>query len=109
MSPMLALSPKLAHRIALVAFASSCASVTAGPAFAGGPCGLARGFSGGVRQTHCLHVEERLRVDPRARRDMSPWGATNAFTPLPPQQDGAMAAHLRLDGAYGVAPDARLR
>ena len=47
----------------------------------------------------CGRVVDRLRVDPRARRDMSPWGAPRGYAPFP--DEGAMPAHQRLDGAYG--------
>jgi hypothetical protein len=47
----------------------------------------------------CGRVVDRLRVDPRARRDMSPWGATRGFAPFPDER--AMPARQRLDGAYG--------
>lgn len=51
-------------------------------------------------EADCARVEERLRVDPGARRDISPWGASGAFAPRP--GDGAMPARLRLDGGYGL-------
>ncbi len=48
----------------------------------------------------CAQVEERLRLDPRGRRDISPWGAVNSFAPI--GEGGISPAHQRLDGGYGI-------
>ena len=60
-------------------------------------CPVAIGRDPPVR---CDRVEERLRIDPRARRNMSPWGSPNSFAPLP--ETNAMFARQRLDGRYGM-------
>ena len=61
------------------------------------PC--ATGSARPLGIVRCAPPMERLRVDPRARRDISPWGSTDA---LPAQPDeGALPARLRLDGGYG--------
>jgi hypothetical protein len=47
-------------------------------------------------------VQERLRVEPHARRALSPFGGS-AYAPLPLRDEGTMPAHLRLNGGFGGA------
>lgn len=51
----------------------------------------------------CVKVQERLRVEPHARRALSPLDGGSAFAPLPMRDDGALPAHLRLNGGFGRA------
>ncbi len=89
-----------ARRPFLAALTFAMAAVVGAPARAETACGepgassLFYGPSG-----PCGRVLDRLRVDPRARRDMSAWGVPRGFAPFP--DEGAMPAHQRLDGAYG--------
>lgn len=80
--------------IAIVCVLSLTRSAAAEPACAPGQPARDKGAA-----SHCQQVEERLRVDPRARRDMSPWGLPMAFAPF--FESGATPAHQRLDGGYG--------
>ena len=70
------------------------------PAWAQAGCVAARSSGMPNAGMPCGQVEERLRLDPRARRDISPWGAGNTFAPM---TDSAIApAHQRVDGGYGM-------
>lgn len=81
--------------LAIIALAALSRNAAADPACPGqGQVAQQRGLP-----EPCGHVEERLRVDPRARREMSPWGGANAFAPMP--ESGAMPAHQRLNGGFG--------
>lgn len=80
-------------------------SAEAGNARAGADrrcAGFGPGFVAGADPGQCVKIEERLRVKRDALRSLSPWEAPNAFAPLP-SGDGAMPAHLRLNGGFGVA------
>jgi hypothetical protein len=50
---------------------------------------------------NCVKVQERLRVEPQARRALGPFDAPPAFAPFPPQ-GASLPAHLRLNGGFGV-------
>jgi hypothetical protein len=52
---------------------------------------------------HCIKVQERLRVEPHSRRGLSPLDGGAAYAPMPYAEDGAMPAHLRLNGGFGRA------
>jgi hypothetical protein len=52
---------------------------------------------------NCVQVQERLRVEPHARRALSPLDGGSAFAPLPLSDDGTLPAHLRLNGGFGRA------
>ncbi len=54
---------------------------------------LGRGFDGA-----CARFEDRLRLNPRASRDISRWDAPDAFAPM---VGGPTPAHQRLYGGYG--------
>ncbi len=58
-------------------------------------------FVAGDAPGHCVRVEQRLRVERNARRDMSPWDAPPAFAPLD-SAAGALPARLRLNGGFGL-------
>ena len=64
--------------------------------------GYGPGFVSAGPPGQCVKVEERLRVERNARRGMSAWDAPPAFAPLG-ADDGAMPAHLRLNGGFGFA------
>jgi hypothetical protein len=49
---------------------------------------------------NCVKVQERLRVEPQARRGLGPFDAPAAFAPLP-TQTAPLPAHLRLNGGFG--------
>ena len=66
------------------------------------------GFVSAGAPGQCVNVEERLRVERNARRAMSPWDAPAAFAPLG-AGDGAMPAHLRVNGGFGLAQAPRHR
>jgi hypothetical protein len=72
-------------------------AITATPHVAAAQTGCAGAVSGAKP---CAQVEERLRLDPRARRDISPWGMPNAFAPI--GEGGISPAHQRLEGGYGM-------
>jgi hypothetical protein len=59
------------------------------------------GFVPGEAPGQCIKVEERLRVEPHARRALSPLDAPSAFAPLA-VQEGTLPAHLRLNGGFGA-------
>ena len=63
--------------------------------------GYGPGFVAGAMPGHCVKVEERLRVERNVRRDLAPWDTPSTFAPLGPN-DGAMPAHLRLNGGFGA-------
>ena len=50
---------------------------------------------------NCVKVQERLRVEPQARRGLGPFDGPTAFAPFP-QQGGHFPAHLRLNGDFGI-------
>jgi hypothetical protein len=52
---------------------------------------------------NCVKVKERLRVEPHGRRGLSPLDNGSAYAPLPLQDEGALPAHLRLNGGFGGA------
>ena len=62
-------------------------------------CAASLSAAGFIGQEPCGRVEERLRLDPRSRRDMSRWGSGGMFTPL--SEGGVAPAHQRLEGDYG--------
>jgi hypothetical protein len=88
------------------ALAFSIAPCSVAPAIAQAGCDGSNRVGMTSVSTPCARVEERIRLDPRARRDMSPWGMPNAFAPM--SDVGVSPAHQRLDGGYGLNPP-RLR
>ena len=85
-----------------LAAAAQFAGCASGFAAGGGDaaCVPVEGAKAKPAREDCAVIQERLKVVPGTRRDLSPWGMPNAFQPLP--DDGAMRARLRLDGRYGI-------
>ena len=50
--------------------------------------------------SHCPQVQERLRLENRARRPLQPIGPSAAFAPLA-QGSGMMPAQLHVQGGFG--------
>ena len=58
-----------------------------------------QGFVAGNAPGQCVKVEERLRIQPNARRGLSSSDFPTAFAPF---EDGPMRAHVRLNGGFGA-------
>ena len=101
------------HRQAAYLFVAVVVTASTGSAFAGDALHPRRtpaeklcdsygaGFVPAGAPGNCVKVQERLRVEPQSRRALSPFDGASAFAPLPMQDDGALPAHLRLNGGFG--------
>lgn len=58
------------------------------------------GFIPGSAPGYCIKVQERLRVQPDARRAMSPFAESYGFESMR-SPDGTVPAHVRLNGGFG--------